>query len=357
MKELPEYMRLTVAALGISLIIVAMILGRLLFVPLAWAILLSLMVMPFAAWLERKVKRRTLASILTVFAFVVVVAGIIFLLTYQSVGLAGDAPQIAEKIATTVEDLRRFADERLGFAYEEQPELVKSEVGSAASGMISSVGNTVSQTLTTLGTMLVLPIYMFFLLRYRDHFFEFMIRLTVAKNQVHTTETLTKASTIVQKYLRGAGIEIVIVAVMVCILFLILGIKHALFFAVLVSLLNVIPYLGVLVGSLISVLYAYLTTDTMVTPVLVFVFLWVIQIIDNNFIVPLVVGQQIKLNPLAVILVVILGGLIWGISGMVLFVPFLGILKVILDESKTMKHYGFLLGDDEPAKKKRGAAE
>ncbi|MEY3442628.1 MAG: hypothetical protein RLZZ519_909 [Bacteroidota bacterium] len=102
-----------------------------------------------------------------------------------------------------------------------------------------------------------------------------------------------------------------------------------------------------MIGSSISVVYAFFTTDGLLTPILVFVFLWVIQIIDNNFVVPYVVGQQIKLNPLAVILVVVLGGIVWGVSGMILFIPILGMMKVIMDESVSLKPYGRLLGEGE----------
>lgn len=344
MNPIPTYQRLTVIGLGFALLITGLILGKLLLVPLAWAVLFALMVIPIADWWERRIKYRGLASILTVLGFVLTVGAILFFLSYQFMGLADDVPTMAEKLAVTVDAIRHYADVQFGFAYAEQPDAIKLQFNTAAKGLVSSAGNTLRSALTTFGLMLVTPIYMFFLLRYRQHFFQFMLRLTAAKDKVHTVETTIKAMAIVQKYLQGAFIEVLVVATLVGTLFLILGIQNALFFAVFVALLNIIPYLGVFIGSSVSVVYAYLTTDHLMYPILVFVFLWVIQIIDNNLIVPYVVGSQIKLNPLAVILVVVLGGLVWGVSGMVLFIPFLGILKVVLDESPKLKHYGFLLG-------------
>ncbi|MBL0018978.1 MAG: AI-2E family transporter [Bacteroidetes bacterium] len=193
--------------------------------------------------------------------------------------------------------------------------------------------------------MVIVPIYMFFFITYRDRFSRFVVMLVERRKQIQALDILSKASTVVQKYLVGVGIEVLIVFVLAATLFFSLGIRHALFFAVMVAVLNIIPYLGVLIGSSISVVYAFLTTDSLLYPILVFVLLWVIQIIDNNFIAPYVIGQQIRLNPLAVIVAVFVGGLIWGVSGMIVFIPLLGILKVVLDESESLKPWGFLLGD------------
>lgn len=353
MNELPGYVRFTMIALGITLVLVAMIVGQLLLVPLAWAILLTLMVLPLAEWWERRVKIRALASVLTVLTLMIGIGGILVLLASQAIGLAKDAPGIALKLATTVETLRHFADAQLGLPFDEQPEQFRVQFADATSGIAGTVASTVQSTLTSVALMLVVPIYMFFLLTYRALFHRFVSTMTLSKNKKHIFQTLGDVSHTVQRYLRGVGIEVVIVSVLVLILFLILGIKHALFFAVLVALLNIIPYLGVLIGSTISVAYAFVTTDSLLTPVLVFVFLWVIQIIDNNFVVPFVVGQQIKLNPLAIILVVVLGGMVWGVSGMILFIPILGMIKVIMDESPSLKPYGGLLGEGEPAGRKK----
>jgi predicted PurR-regulated permease PerM len=345
MKELPGYVRFSIIGIAIALVITAMVLGQILLVPLVWAILLTLMVLPIAEWWERRVKHRAFSSMLTVLLLIVVVGGVLLLLTSQAVGLAKDAPAISTKFNATVEQLRHFADDQLGIPFEEQRSTLEDQLSGSSSGMAGQIGSTVQSTLTNVALMLVVPIYMFFLLTYRELFLQFMAKMTLAKNKEHTQLTMSSVSHIVQRYLRGVGIEVVIVACLVLVLFLILGIKHALFFAVLVALLNIIPYLGVLIGSTISIVYAFFTTDNIWTPILVFVFLWVIQIIDNNFVVPYVVGQQIQLNPLAIILVVVLGGLIWGVSGMILFIPILGMIKVLLDESPDLRPYGKLLGE------------
>jgi predicted PurR-regulated permease PerM len=345
MKEIPSYIKFAMVALGGALAITGMILGKLLLVPFVWAVLLTLMVLPIAGWLEKHLKRRTLSSILTVFILIIVGSGILILLTTQATRLAKDGPLIEEKLIETVDNLRHFVDENLGIPYEEQGKTMQSHLSSSSEEILGKATSTLQNTLTTMALMVVIPIYLFFLLNYRERFTQFVIQHTTFRKKAHTLDTMNKISRIAQQYLRGVGIELVIMTCMSGTVFFALGIRHALFFAVLVAVLNIIPYLGVLIGNLITVTFALLTTDSLIYPLLVFLLLWVIQIVDNNFIVPYVVGQQIKLNPLAVILAVVLGGLIWGVSGMILFIPILGMVKVIFDESESMKSYGYLLGD------------
>ncbi len=345
MKDLPGYAKFSFLAIAAALVIVAMRVADMLLVPMVWALLLTLMVLPIAKWWERRLRHRSLAAILTISLFILVVGGVFFLFSSQVVRLAEDAPMIEQKLGESVDDLRQYADRNLGIPFEQQPAVLKDKLSTSAQALLQKLGNTLQNTLTTIGLIFVVPIYMFFFLTYREHFSNFVVMLVDKRRQVHTMDTLSKASQIVQKYLVGVGIEVLIVFVLTAILFFAVGIRHPLFFAVMVAVLNIIPYLGVFIGSSVSVLYVYLTTDSWIDAILVFVLLWVIQIIDNNLIAPFVIGQQIRLNPLAVIVTVILGGLIWGVSGMVIFIPLLGMLKVVLDESEALKPYGFLLGD------------
>ena len=345
MKEFPGYVKFPLVAIGLALSIAAMQMAEVLLLPMVWALLLTLMVLPITRWWERRLKRKALAAVITISMLMIVIGGVFVLFTSQVVRLTQDAPAIAQKLTQALQDVRLFVDHELGVPFEQQPAVFKDNFASSAQVALQKLGSTLQNTLTNLGLMVIVPIYMFFFMTYRQRFSEFVVMLIDKEQQAHALDTMAKASKIVQKYLVGVGIEVFIVFVLSAIVFFALGIKHPLFFAVMVAVLNIIPYLGVFIGSSISVIYAYLTTDSLVYPALVFVLLWVIQLIDNNLIAPYVVGQQIRLNPLAVIVAVILGGLIWGVSGMIIFVPLLGMLKVVLDESVSLQPYGFLLGD------------
>jgi predicted PurR-regulated permease PerM len=345
MKEIPGYIKFSILALGIGLVIAAMILAKELIVPMVWALLLTLMVLPVAAWFERKLKSRALSAVISIVLLIIVIGSILLLFTSQVISLGKDVPALEAKLTEGINSVRQFADDKLGFPIEEQSAAIEERMSSAAEGLLTKLGTALQHTITILALLILVPIYMFFFLTYRDRLFEFVVKTSQVSKTARTLDTMTKASKIVQQYLRGIGIEVVLMGVMAGIVFFALGIRHALFFAVLVAVLNIIPYIGVLVANFITVAYAYLTTDKIIYPILVFLLLWVIQIVDNNFIAPHIVGQQIRLNPLAVIVAVILGGLIWGISGMIVFIPLLGMAKVILDESEDLKPYGYLIGD------------
>jgi predicted PurR-regulated permease PerM len=129
---------------------------------------------------------------------------------------------------------------------------------------------------------------------------------------------------------------------------LIIGIKHALLIAVIFAFLNLIPYIGALIGNVIGVMLT-LTSSEEVWPILaVLGTIAFVQFLDNNILMPRIVGSKVKINALAAILGVFLAGTLAGISGMFLSLPIIAILKVTFDRSSIFKHWGVLLGDELP---------
>ena len=137
-----------------------------------------------------------------------------------------------------------------------------------------------------------------------------------------------------------------IVAFLSGLFFYSIGVEFFILFAVFIALMNLIPFVGVFLSSLFAILYVFLTTDSLMYPLLTFVCLWGIQLLENNLITPMVVGSKVKVNALAVIISILIGGWLWGISGMVLFIPLVGILKITLEKSASLQAFGFLLSDD-----------
>ena len=149
---------------------------------------------------------------------------------------------------------------------------------------------------------------------------------------------------VVQQYLRGLVIVTLIVAVLFYIVLTIFNIKYAFFFAIFLALFNLIPYIGVFVSSVVVVLYSLATSDTLFNPIAILISLWLIQLLENNLITPYVVGSQVKLNPLVALIAIFVGASIWGVSGMILFIPIMGVMKVIFDEFEHLQPFGVLLG-------------
>lgn len=328
------------------MILLVMIYARDLVVPFCWSVLLSLIILPFTRWLENKLHHRGLAAIISILFLIALVGGIIYLLSSQVINLANEIPGLFKKLTGQMESVRVFVDEKLGIPYQDQPGELTARLSTLVQESLGTLGKTLTQTLKAIVFIGILPIYIFFMLYYRHRLNHFLIKLYGSSGKGSVLERVQKATGVVQKYLSGMLIVTLIVSVLALIVFLVLGIKHALFFALFVAIMNLIPYVGVFIASSVSILYAFITKDSLIYPVLTLALLWGIQLLENNLITPYIVGRQVQLNPLAVILVIILGGMIWGVSGMVLFIPLLGGLKVMMDETEGLRPYGYLLGDE-----------
>ncbi len=348
MKELPAYARFTLIGIGLALIILGMVAGRNLLLPLAWALLFALLILPVQVRLEKLLHRRAISAVLSVLLLGLISGSILYLLSSQVMHLVDDLPRLSEKISQNLEDFRQFLDQKIGIPYHEQPTQFADRMGTFLQERIHSIGTALTNTVKTLVYIGLLPIYIFLMLFYRHRLTQFIFMLYPAGEREAVVATVSKASTVVQKYLSGMVIVTGIVAILVLVVFLALGIRHALLFAVFLAIFNLIPYVGVFIASFISIAYVFVTKDSLFYPIITLILLWGIQLLENNLITPFIVGRQVQLNPLAIIIAIILGGLIWGVSGMILFIPLLGGLKTIMDEIPSLRPYGFLLGDDPP---------
>jgi predicted PurR-regulated permease PerM len=345
-QNLPNYAKFAFIAIGVSLVIVAMTYARTLLLPLSWAVLFSLLILPLQKKLEKWLRYRILATLGSVIILTIIIGGVIFLLSSQIGNLLKDMPALMKKLNTHLENLRYFIDNYLGIPYQEQPGQLFERITTFLQNSVSSIGSALSSTVKTIVFLGMLPVYTFFILYYRNRIKQFFQMLYHSGQREAVSHTVWKSTNVVQHYLTGMVIVTFVVAVLVYLLFAIMGVKHAIFFAIFVAVFNLIPFVGVFIASLVSILYVMITKDGLFYPIVTLACLWGIQILENNIITPLIVGRHVQLNPLAVLVAIVLGGIIWGVSGMILFIPLLGGLKVILDNNPSTRPYGFLLGDD-----------
>jgi predicted PurR-regulated permease PerM len=203
-----------------------------------------------------------------------------------------------------------------------------------------------SATTSFLASFTLIPIYVFFLTLYKDKIKEFVRLISKENHDEKALLVVKKVSKVSQKYLTGIFLDVLILSVLNSAGFLILGLPHAIMFGVLISVLNIIPYVGILLGSLLPILMAFLTFDSIgytigAAGVCVFV-----QFLDNNFITPMVVGSSVSINPLTATIALIASAIIWGIPGMILCMPLTGMIKVVFDHVDSLKPYGFLMGEE-----------
>lgn len=181
---------------------------------------------------------------------------------------------------------------------------------------------------------------------YRDKFRHFVFLVSKEEKAEHALDVAKKISTVSQKYIKGLFIDIVILSILNSVGFLIFGLEHAILFGVLAAFLNVIPYIGVTIGSILPITMALITHDGFSTAIGVAAVCFGVQFLDNNFITPNVIGGSVSINPFTAILALTTSAMIWGVVGMVIALPFMGMLKVAFDNIDSMKPIGYLIGEE-----------
>ena len=317
--------------------------GSFILVPLMWGVFFAFALNPISSWFERKRFPRGLAIFISILIVSIVAFGIIFLLINQVVGLIREIPQIGENLRGK---LSRYNDE-LGLVVGEGFFDPQSESGFLSVMQSGNLNQTLFSTGKSLTLAGIVPLFCFLFLYYKDFFVEFLIRLS-SKNKESVLTWATESGQIIQSYLSGIIRVTGVVAILAGIFFYLMGIKYFILFACFIAIMNLIPFVGVFISSFFMILYVFLTTDSFVYPLITFATLWGIQLFENNIITPLVVGSKVNVNALAVILAILLGGWLWGISGMVLFIPLTGVLKITLERSIRLKPFAYLLGDNVP---------
>ncbi|MDX5340032.1 MAG: AI-2E family transporter [Cyclobacteriaceae bacterium] len=317
--------------------------GAFILVPLVWGIFFAFALNPLSHWLEAKRIPRGLAAFLSILLVVILVTSVFYLLINQMIGLIREIPEIGDNLEVK---LHKYSDE-LNFILGDSwlDTINKSNFWSMFS--TQDVQSTLFETGKSLTLAAIIPFYSFLLIYYKDFFIEFLFRYA-KEGKDEMISWVEKSGQVIQSYLVGMIRVTIVVAVLSGLFFFSIGVKYFLLFAVFLALMNLIPYVGVIISSFFVLVYVFLTTDSLFYPLITGITLWAIQLLENNIITPLVVGSKVKVNALAVILAILLGGWLWGISGMVLFIPLVGVIKITLGRSEGLSPFAYLLGDDVP---------
>jgi predicted PurR-regulated permease PerM len=197
------------------------------------------------------------------------------------------------------------------------------------------------------GIFLVL-IFTFFFLLYRDHFVNVVQKIYRDSESELVLARIVKLRKLLITYIVGVVKVMGILIVLNLIAFASLGIKHAIFFAVIGAILNIIPYVGPFIGALLPMAYSFLTKDSLFYPIAVIVCYQIIQFIEGNILTPKIVGGNVNLNPFITILGLLIGASIWGVAGMILIIPVMAILRQIFEWNEDTKPFAVLLGEEKP---------
>ena len=344
MKKYPFWLKGSVIVTGVTFLFILLANGKFILMPLAFAALLAMLLEPVSRWFERLKIGRAGGIVLSMLLAFILLAGVFSLLSIQLVQFLNDLPEAQERLQSISGELLTFFQQTFGISPDQQVNFLQQGLQTVIDKSGQYLSTAVSATTNVFTTVAILPFFIFFMIYYKDRYRTFLQKVWKTENTRKIDAMVSDVQSVAQHYIVGMLMVISILALLNGIGLWILGLEHAVFFAVFAAVLAIIPYIGIIIGSLPAILYAVLFTDSLLVPGGVVAVFAGVQFLEGNFITPNIIGSRVSINPFMALVALIIGGELWGISGMILFVPFLGILRCVFDEIEELRPYGYLFG-------------
>ena len=338
---LPFYLKASQITLGILAGGYLLYVGQDIVLPLVLAIIIAILLNPMVNNLSRRGLSTGLSIIITLVMFIVLLAGGGFFIVYQAVSFSDAFPEMFGNLTLLWQQVVSWICEVLSVNEEVFHEWLSNIWLQARSSTTALLGGMLGDVSSFIAASCLLPIYVFMLLYYKSLLHAFILRLFpngIAEDVIRQTKLL------IQGYLRGLMLESAVVGMLQSLVLVIIGIPYALLFGVIGGMVNLIPYVGSIIAMALPILLS-LATGQPLKATWVGAAYMVIQFLDNYFLVPKIVDPKVQINALVSIIAVLIGGAIWGVSGMFLSIPVTAVLKVIFDKVQSLQPLGFLLGD------------
>lgn len=347
--KFPFYAKLAFTLVSLIALFYILWIGQDVLIPLMMALLFAILLLPLVQFFKKRLKfPHILAVVLSVLLFVLFVGTIIWFVSWQVSDFANDWGKIKRNFTIHLFHIQQYISAHFGISMDDQQAYVNDATKDGMKSGRALLGTTLMSFTDVLASMTLVPIYMFLMLLYRNHFIKFLCKLFQTKHHPQLFDIVDQVKVAVKSYLLGLTIELVMVAALTAIGFFIVDVEYALLLGVITGLLNLIPYVGILVACLISIFASLTASPDLSIVVGVLVVNLVVQLIDNNLIGPLIVSSKVQVNALVSIVGIIIGGSVAGVSGMFLAIPIIAILKVIFDRLNDLEPWGYLMGDDLP---------
>ncbi len=313
--------------------------------PIALAGLFSYLLYPLAAFLEEKLKvPRAFAILFAIFfAFAVLYfAGNFFALQIKR--MVADFPTLKQTAINNLKNFQALIETKFNISVEQQEKWVQQQVTKLfeRAGDILKVVSV--KAIGTIEALLFIPIFAFFMLYYRDRWRNFILMLAEKQHGKLTDKLLKQISDVTTRYVVGVITDVAILATSHSIFLTLIGMKYSIAIGVMTAMLSFIPYFGTLVSGIIPFTFSLLISSNPYVPLLIVLYFWIITFVDHNILIPTIIGGNVHLNPLITILSIIAAGTIWGIPGMIIIIPAIGVIKIICDNVEGLEPYGYVLG-------------
>ena len=348
MKALPLTVRRSIELVGLFVLGLIIVAGSGIITPIVMAFFLTILLLPVFRFLRKLKIPNTFAIIISLILLIAAMVLLVWFFSSQISGLLSDIPQIKENVTAHLNSLSEWVNKKTNYTTERQVQIINEQskkaldlAGQVASGAAASL----SSVFLFIGLM---PIYIFLLLSYKNLLLRFVFMWFNVEDHSEVEGAIKDTEAIIKSFLVGLLIQITYITVLLGGSLMILGIKHALLIGIIFAILNLIPYVGALIGTIIGVLLTLSSSQETSPIIYLLITITIVQFLDNNILMPKIVGSKVKVNAFASIVGVIAGGSLAGVGGMFLSLPVLAIFKIIFDRTEKFQQWGVLLGDDTP---------
>lgn len=330
----------------IALLFAFLYFGSSFLIPFVFGIFFTTLILPLSRFFEHRMKlNRILAAFISTFLLFIATGSLLFLLIYQVNQFVSDFTGSRDQIQSFINEVQEQIASITSISEREQEQIWNERSKDMMDTVEPYLADAFGSIFVTLGNFLIMLIYVFLLLIYRKKFMKFAMMYTENKDKAEVRSILHKTGGVAYQYLLGRTKVMSILALMYIITFLLFDLPYAVLLTLFGALITVIPYLGPLISGFLPILFSVIFFDD-IHKIAVFALIVItIQLIESYVLEPMIMGKQIKLNPLVVLIMIVIGGMVWGLAGMILFVPMFAMFKIISAHTSSLKPVGFLIGD------------
>ncbi len=347
--KFPFYIRLSFTIISLIAITYIITIGSSVFVPVLFGFVFAVLVLPIVNFLNYKLHfPNILSSSIAVIIYVALILGIVAFISFQINDIANDYAQIKKTITELVNQTQKDIRTSFHISLWEQKKYIDDVTQDSVKNGTYSIGTALLSFTDTILNITLIPIYTFLMLLYKNHFILFLTKLFRKRYHEKLQEILYQIKTTIQSYIIGLIIEMIAVSVLTSIGLYFIGLKYIILLGIITGILNLIPYLGILVAGILTIISSLSSTSETSLILGVIIVNIIVQVIDNNILVPMIINKKVQINAFVSIIGIIIGGQIAGIAGMFLAIPILAILKIIFDRIESVEAWGYLMGDNLP---------
>lgn len=350
--SLPLYSKIAQIILGILALGYILYIGQEILVPILFATILAILLNPIVNFLTKKKLNRVIAIVLSLIVTMLIVLGLAYFLGSQMALLSDSFPLFKQKFIAFFHEATQWISSTFHISNPQIDAWIAKTQKEGISSGTALVGGMLGTVGGVLAMILLLPVYIFMILLYKSLLVDFIYKLFKSSSHKVVADILNQTKSLIQSYLVGLLIEAAIVATLNSVALMIIGVPYAILIGIIGAILNIIPYIGGLIAVAIPMLLAFATLNPL-SALWVLIAYLLIQFVDNNFLVPKIVASKVEVNAFISIIVVLIGGSLWGVAGMFLSIPLTAIFKVIFDRIEGLEPFGFLIGEEEHAKSKK----